>query len=238
MSFLERSLLLIKEDGIKKLANSHVLIVGVGGVGSYAAEAICRAGIGKITLIDGDVVQRSNINRQLPALHSTIDEAKVEIMQKRLLDINPKLNIQILQQFIMPEEVEQVIPNDIDFLMDCIDSITPKITTIIHCKKNKIPFISSMGAGGKMDPSRIKIADINDTRDCYFSRDIRKRLRKEKFSYGVKVVYSDEPVSKTTMALSPDTMYKKSFYGTISYMPAMFGMTMASYVIRKIINSK
>jgi tRNA A37 threonylcarbamoyladenosine dehydratase len=94
-----------------------------------------------------------------------------------------------------------------------------------------------MGAGGKMDPSRIKIADINDTRDCFFSRDIRKRLRKEKFSYGVKVVYSDEPVSKSTMALSPDTMFKKSFYGTISYMPAMFGMTMASFVIRKIINA-
>jgi tRNA A37 threonylcarbamoyladenosine dehydratase len=237
MSFLERSLLLIKEEGIQKLANSHVLIVGVGGVGSYAAEAICRAGIGKITLIDGDVVQKSNINRQLPALHSTIDEAKVEIMRKRLLDINPNADIQVLQQFIMPEEVEKVIPQNVDFLMDCIDSVTPKITTIIHCKKNKIPFISSMGAGGKMDPSRIKIAEINDTRDCYFSRDIRKRLRKEKFSYGVKVVYSDEPVSKTTMALSPDTMFKKSFYGTISYMPAMFGMTMASYVIRKIINS-
>jgi tRNA A37 threonylcarbamoyladenosine dehydratase len=237
MSFLERSLLLIKEDGIQKLAKSHVLIVGVGGVGSYAAEAICRAGVGKITLIDGDVVQKSNINRQLPALHSTIDEAKVEIMRKRLLDINPNAEIQVLQQFIMPEAVEQVIPKDVDFVLDCIDSITPKITLIIHCKKNKIRFISSMGAGGKMDPSRIKIADINDTRDCFFSRDIRKRLRKEKFSYGVKVVYSDEPVSKSTMALSPDTMFKKSFYGTISYMPAMFGMTMASFVIRKIINA-
>jgi tRNA A37 threonylcarbamoyladenosine dehydratase len=237
MSFLERSLLLIKDDGIQNLAKSHVLIVGVGGVGSYAAEAICRAGVGKITLIDGDVVQKSNINRQLPALHSTIDEAKVEIMRKRLLDINPNAEIQVLQQFIMPEAVEQVIPKDVDFVLDCIDSITPKITLIIHCKKNKIPFISSMGAGGKMDPSRIKIAEINDTKDCYFSRDIRKRLRKEKFSYGVKVVYSDEPVSKSTMALSPDTMYKKSFYGTISYMPAMFGMTMASFVIRKIINA-
>jgi tRNA A37 threonylcarbamoyladenosine dehydratase len=237
MSFLERSLLLIKEDGIQKLAKSHVLIVGVGGVGSYAAEAICRAGVGKITLIDGDVVQKSNINRQLPALHSTIDEAKVEIMRKRLLDINPNAEIQVLQQFIMPEAVEQVIPKDVDFVLDCIDSITPKITLIIHCKKNKIRFISSMGAGGKMDPSRIKIADINDTRDCFFSRDIRKRLRKEKFSYGVKVVYSDEPVSKSTMALSPDTMFKKSFYGTISYMPAMFGMTMASFIIRKIINA-
>jgi tRNA A37 threonylcarbamoyladenosine dehydratase len=237
MSFLERSLLLIKDDGIQNLAKSHVLIVGVGGVGSYAAEAICRAGVGKITLIDGDVVQKSNINRQLPALHSTIDEAKVEIMRKRLLDINPNAEIQVLQQFIMPEEVEQVVTKDVDFVLDCIDSITPKITLIIHCKKNKIRFISSMGAGGKMDPSRIKIADINDTRDCYFSRDIRKRLRKEKFSYGVKVVYSDEPVSKTTMALSPDTMFKKSFYGTISYMPAMFGMTMASFVIRKIINA-
>jgi tRNA A37 threonylcarbamoyladenosine dehydratase len=237
MSFLERSLLLIKDDGIQNLAKSHVLIVGVGGVGSYAAEAICRAGVGKITLIDGDVVQKSNINRQLPALHSTIDEAKVEIMRKRLLDINPNAEIQVLQQFIMPEAVEQVIPKDVDFVLDCIDSITPKITLIIHCKKNKIRFISSMGAGGKMDPSRIKIADINDTRDCFFSRDIRKRLRKEKFSYGVKVVYSDEPVSKSTMALSPDTMFKKSFYGTISYMPAMFGMTMASFVIRKIINA-
>ena len=237
MSFLERSLLLIKDDGIQNLAKSHVLIVGVGGVGSYAAEAICRAGVGKITLIDGDVVQKSNINRQLPALHSTIDEAKVEIMRKRLLDINPNAEIQVLQQFIMPEAVEQVVTKDVDFVLDCIDSITPKITLIIHCKKNKIPFISSMGAGGKMDPSRIKIAEINDTKDCYFSRDIRKRLRKEKFSYGVKVVYSDEPVSKSTMALSPDTMYKKSFYGTISYMPAMFGMTMASFVIRKIINA-
>jgi len=237
MSFLERSLLLIKDDGIQNLAKSHVLIVGVGGVGSYAAEAICRAGVGKITLIDGDVVQKSNINRQLPALHSTIDEAKVEIMRKRLLDINPNAEIQVLQQFIMPEAVEQVIPKDIDFVLDCIDSVSPKITLIIHCKKNKIRFISSMGAGGKMDPSRIKIADINDTRDCFFSRDIRKRLRKEKFSYGVKVVYSDEPVSKSTMALSPDTMFKKSFYGTISYMPAMFGMTMASFVIRKIINA-
>jgi tRNA A37 threonylcarbamoyladenosine dehydratase len=238
MNFLSRSELLVGKNGIKKLNQSHVMIIGLGGVGSYAAEAIARAGVGIMTIVDGDTVQESNINRQLPALYSQINRSKVEIMAERIRDINPNIQLHVINQFLMPEDIEKVIPSNLTFLMDCIDSITPKIMVITYCKRNKIKFISSMGAGGKTDPAKIKIVDINETRDCFFSRDIRKRLRSMKYNYGIKVVYSDEVVDKSAMALSPDTLYKKSFYGTISYMPAMFGLTMASYVIRKIIAKK
>jgi tRNA A37 threonylcarbamoyladenosine dehydratase len=238
MNFLSRSELLVGKDGIEKLNQAHIMVIGLGGVGSYAAEAIARAGVGTMTIVDGDVVQESNINRQLPALYSQIDRSKVEIMAERIKDINPNIKLNIINKFLMPEDIETVIPSDLTYLMDCIDSITPKIMIITYCKRNKVKFISSMGAGGKTDPLKIKIVDINETRDCFFSRDIRKRLRSMKYNYGIKVVYSDEVVDKSKMALSPDTMFKKSFYGTISYMPAMFGLTMASYVIRKIISKK
>lgn len=237
MSFLSRSALLVGEEGLKKLANSNVIVIGLGGVGSYAAEALARAGIGKMTIIDGDSVVQSNINRQLQALHSTIDLSKSALMAARIKDINPEIQLTEINQFLMPEDMAHLISNEYSFVLDCIDSITPKINIIMTCKQRKVKFISSMGAGGKTDPSHIKIVDINETRDCFFAREVRKRLRKENYNYGIKVVYSDEVVSKDKMELTDGTNFKKSYYGTISYMPAMFGLTMASWVIRKIVSA-
>jgi tRNA A37 threonylcarbamoyladenosine dehydratase len=214
------------------------LVVGLGGVGSYAAEALARAGVGEITIVDGDRVVESNINRQLQALSSTIGHSKSELMTKRLKDVNPALILHEMNQFLNPEDISKLLDNNFSFVLDCIDSVTPKLNMIKICKQRKLKFISSMGAGGKTDPARIKIADINETRDCFFSREIRKRLRREHYNYGIKVVYSDEVVDKDKMELTDGTHFKKSYYGTISYMPAMFGLTMASYVIRKILASQ
>lgn len=236
MEFLSRSELLIGPLGLEKLKLSHVLVVGLGGVGSYAAEALVRAGVGKITIVDGDFVVQSNINRQLQALHSTIGDSKSGLIAKRLKDINPELVLTEVNRFLNPEDIEVLLNTNFSYVLDCIDSVTPKLTIIKLCKQRKLKFISSMGAGGKMDPGKIKITDINETKDCFFSREIRKRLRREKYNFGIKVVYSDEVVGKDKMELTDGTNFKKSYYGTISYMPAMFGLTMASYVIRKLIN--
>jgi tRNA A37 threonylcarbamoyladenosine dehydratase len=239
VDFLSRSELLLGQEGLEKLRQSHVLVIGLGGVGSYAAEALARAGIGKMTIVDGDIVVQSNINRQLQALHTTINLSKSALMAKRIRDINPNIELTEINQFLMPEDMENLISNTFCYVLDCIDSITPKINVIMTCKRKKVRFISSMGAGGKTDPAKIKIADLEKTKDCYFSRDVRKRLRRMNYNYGIKVVYSDEFVSKEKMALAEmGTLYKRSYYGTISYMPAMFGMTMASWVIRKIIGGQ
>jgi tRNA A37 threonylcarbamoyladenosine dehydratase len=235
MNFLSRSELLIGKIGIEKLRKSHVLVIGLGGVGSYAAEALVRAGVGEITIVDGDVVVQSNINRQLQAMHSTIDFSKSNLMAKRLKDIHPDLILNEINQFLNPDDVESLLDKPFSYVLDCIDSVTPKLTIIKSCKQRKLKFISSMGAGGKLNPSNIKIVDISETKNCFFSREIRKRLRREKYNYGIKVVYSDEVVEKDKMELTDGTNYKKSYYGTISYMPAMFGLTMASFVIRKLI---
>lgn len=235
LGYLGRTELLIGKQGLKKLQQAHVLVVGLGGVGSYAAEALVRAGIGEITIVDGDQVVKSNINRQLQALHSSIGKSKSELMTKRLKDINPELVLNEVNRFLNPEDIQILLNHNFSFVLDCIDSVTPKLELIKLCKQRKLKFISAMGAGGKTDPSLIKIVDINETRDCFFSREIRKRLRREHYNYGIKVVYSNEVVDKDKMELTDGTQFKKSYYGTISYIPAMFGLTMASYVIRKLI---
>lgn len=236
MDFLSRSELLIGRTGLTKLKNSHILVIGLGGVGSYAAEALARAGVGEMTIVDGDHVVASNINRQLQALHSSVGQSKSNLMLERLMDVNPQMKIYEVRRFLGPEDIEELLSQKYTYVLDCIDSVTPKLQVMKLCKQRKLKFISSMGAGGKMDPSRIKVADINETRDCFFSREIRKRLRKEHYNYGIKVVYSDEVVEKDKMELTDGTNFKKSYYGTISYMPAMFGLTMVSYVIRKILS--
>lgn len=236
MKFLSRSELLFGNEGLKKLNESNVLVVGLGGVGSYAAEALARAGVGRMTIVDGDEVVESNINRQLQALHSTIGLKKVELIADRIRDISPTIELTIVSKFLNPEDIGDLLTKDYHFVLDCIDSITPKTNIIKICKQRQIKFISSMGAGGKTDPSLVQITDIEKTKDCYFTREIRKRLRREKYIYGIKVVYSPEIVSKDKMEMTDGTNYKRSFYGTASYMPAIFGLTMASYVIRKIIS--
>ncbi|GGB73784.1 tRNA threonylcarbamoyladenosine dehydratase [Flavobacterium suaedae] len=228
----ERAELLFKKEGLEKLKNSHVLIVGLGGVGSFAAEFIARAGVGSMTIVDGDTVDITNINRQLPALHSTVGKTKVDIVGDRLQDINPELKLIRIQEFLSPERASEIVTDEYDYVMDCIDSVTPKLNLIISARRKKIKIISNMGAGGKFDASKVKVTDIRKTEYCPLAKTIRKRLRKEGISRGVKVVFTTEPADETSLKLTDGTNFKKSFYGTNSWMPALFGLHAAETVVK------
>lgn len=234
--WLERTELLIGAESLHKLQSSNILVVGLGGVGSYAAEALVRAGVGRMTIIDGDVVDPTNKNRQLQALDSTKGQQKAHLLRARFLDINPELQVQVVDHFMDPEPMITFLQqNQFDFVLDCIDSIQPKLSMILILRRMKLRFISSMGAGGKMDPSKIKVADVFRSQECKFAQQIRKSLKKKGVERGVLCVYSEETQPKHSLKHTDGSNYKKSFYGTISYMPAMFGLTMASEVIRRII---
>lgn len=234
-NWLERTELLIGEAAMKKLHAANVLVVGLGGVGSYAAETLVRAGVGKITIIDGDDVDPTNKNRQLQALNSTVGKQKAHVLHDRFLDINPELNITVLDEFMQPEAMEAfLLKNRFDFVLDCIDSVTPKLSLILTLRRHKYKFISSMGAGGKMDPTKIRIADISKTQECKFAQHVKKRLKKVGVREKVLVVYSEEIQKSDSLQLTDGRNFKKSFYGTISYMPAMFGMTMGYEVLRRL----
>ena len=234
--WLERTELLIKKEGLENLKKAHVLIVGMGGVGSFAAEFIARAGVGAMTIVDGDVVDITNKNRQLLALNSTVGKPKVEVMAERLMDINPELKLTVLNEFISPERAFEIVDNSYDYVVDCIDSITPKVNLILACKRKRIKVVSSMGAGGKTNPALVKVSDIHNTRDCYLAKTVRKRLAKEGIQKGVKVIFSTELQNEESLQLVKNQDYKKSFYGTISYMPAIFGLYAASEVINYLIH--
>jgi len=233
LDWLERTELLIGKDKLEKLSKSNVLIVGLGGVGSFAAEFICRAGIVKMTIIDGDTVDPTNKNRQLPALNSTIGQSKAAVMASRFLDINPDLELRVIDKFQQPEDNINLIKDEsFDYVMDCIDSVSPKIYLIKTCYDTNQRFISSMGAGGKLDASTVKVADISKSYNCPFARTIRKRLKRHNIRKGFKVVFNHGELLRDSMKLTDGSNYKKSFYGTISYMPALFGLRMASEVIQ------
>jgi tRNA A37 threonylcarbamoyladenosine dehydratase len=227
----ERAELLFKAEGLQNLKNSNVLVVGVGGVGSFAAEFLARAGVGNLTIVDGDVVDITNINRQLPALHSTVGMSKIEVVGNRLMDINPELNLTKVQEFLSPERAFEIVNSDYDYVLDCIDSVTPKLNLIIGAKRNRVKIISSMGAGGKMEASKVKVADITNTVNCMFAKTIRRRLKAHKIDK-LKVVFSSEIQDETSLKMTDGSNYKKSFYGTNSYMPGLFGLHMAETVIR------
>ena len=176
-SWLSRSQLMVGDEGLQKLANSHVMVVGLGGVGSYAAEFVARSGVGTMTIVDGDTVDPSNRNRQLPALSSTHGKSKALIMEQRIKDINPEVQLTTIQDFVRPEMVEKLIQLNPDYIIDAIDSFTPKLTLISEAMKANIPLVSSMGAGGRMDPMQLKIGDISKTYNCPFAYQIRKKLR-------------------------------------------------------------
>ncbi len=235
-TWLSRTELLIGKNALQKLASAHVMIVGLGGVGSYAAEFIARSGVGEMTIIDGDVVDPTNRNRQLPALASNHGEFKANIMEARLKDINPEMILHVVKKFISPENVDSYFETKIDYVLDAIDSVTPKLTFMVAAYKKNVPIISSMGAGGKMDPTVIEIADISKTYNCVFAQQIRKMLHvNHKIKKGIDCVFSPELPNKESLLLTDGSNYKKSAYGTISYMPAMFGAVAASIVIRKLI---
>jgi len=231
--WLQRTELLIKEEGIERLQSANILIVGLGGVGSFAAEFLVRSGIGNLTIADGDTVDITNINRQLPALNSTIGKNKTDVVAERILDINPEINLKKINEFLEPERMEEILTQEkFDYVLDCIDSLSPKLALIITCKRKKIKLVSVMGAGGKTDPSKVMVRDISKTNNCFLAKQIRKKLKKEQIHKGFRCVFSTEIQDENSLKMTDGSNYKKSFYGTISYMPAIFGLYAAAEVIR------
>jgi tRNA threonylcarbamoyladenosine dehydratase len=233
----ERAELLFKKEGLNNLLNSNVLVVGLGGVGSFAAEFLVRAGVGTLTIVDGDTVDITNINRQLPALHSTIGMPKVQVLGDRLMDINPELKLTKIEEFLSPERAFEIVSAEFDYVLDCIDSVTPKLNLIISSKRNRVKIISSMGAGGKMEASKVHVSCITNATNCMLAKTIRKRLKAVKIDK-LKVVSSSEIQDESSLKMTDGANYKKSFYGTNSYMPGLFGLYMAETVIRYLLISK
>ncbi len=232
----DRTHLLLKESKLSVLENSHVLIVGLGGVGAYAAEMLCRAGIGKLTLVDGDVIEQTNRNRQLPALLSTEGELKTEVLKRRFLDINPDIEITTIGEFLSGERIGQVLDmNSYDYVIDAIDTISPKVFLIIEALKRNMPIVSAMGAGGKLDPSKIQISDISKTHQCSLAASVRKRLKKHEIVKGFKCVFSTEIPLENVSVEEVECQFKRTTTGTISYMPAIFGCWCASVCINDLI---
>ena len=238
IAWLGRTNLLIGDENLNRLIQSHVMVVGLGGVGSYAAEFICRSGIGRMTIIDGDVVDASNRNRQLPALATNHGQSKAAIMAERLLAINPELRLTVINEFINPEMVGELFTEKPDYIIDAIDSITPKLTFIKLAYELKLPMVSSMRAGGKLDPTKLQVADISKTYNCPFAQQLRKMLKKDKIYKGIKVVFSPEQNNKESLMMTDGSNYKKSAYGTMSYLPATFGAVVASVAIRDLMENK
>ena len=235
MSWTERTELLLGKDKLNILQNAHVLVVGLGGVGAYAAEMVARAGVGRMTIADADTVGESNINRQLLALHSTIGRHKSEVMAERLRDINPNIELHVVTDYIRDEKTYELLnAAHYDYVIDCIDTLSPKVNLIAGALERNIPLVSSMGAGAKTDPTQIEIKDIGKSHHCPLAHMLRKRLHKVGIRNGFYAVFSPEPVREGAMILAEETN-KKSNVGTISYIPAVFGCACASVVIRDLL---
>ena len=231
----QRTELLLGEDKMLRLRNSHVLVVGLGGVGAYAAEMICRAGVGQMTIVDADTVQPSNINRQLPALHSTLERPKAEVLAERFKDINPDLKLNVLSEYLKDERIPELLDSaEFDFVIDAIDTVAPKCYLIYNALQRHLPIVSSMGAGAKSDITQIRFADLWETYHCGLSKAVRKRLQKMGMKRKLPVVFSTEQANADAVILVDDEKNKKSTAGTVSYMPAVFGCYLAEYVIRKL----
>lgn len=231
----QRTLLLFGKDKMERLSRAHVLVVGLGGVGAYAAEMICRAGVGRMTLVDADTVQMTNINRQLPALHSTLGQAKVDVLEKRFWDINPEIELKICPVFLKDENIPELLDAaTYDFVVDAIDTLAPKCFLIAEALKRRLKIVSSMGAGAKSDITKVCFADIRDTYHCGLSKAVRKRLKKMGVNRKLPVVFSTEQANPDAVLLTDDEKNKKSTCGTVSYMPAVFGCYLAEYVISRL----
>lgn len=226
----ERTALLLGEDAMERLSRSHVAIVGLGGVGGAAAEMLARAGVGTLTLIDSDTVSDTNRNRQLCALVSTVGAFKTEVVSARLRDINPDIRLHLLREFLCEENVAALLPPTLDYVVDAIDTLSPKIALIQHCLKAGIPLVSSMGSGAKRDATAVRIADISRTRQCPLAHMLRKRLHKLGIREGFKAVYSEEVPLESAVVME-EGRNKKSNVGTLSYLPTVFGCVCAQAVL-------
>lgn len=234
-NWLKRTELLIGQKNIEKLRQSHILVMGLGGVGAYAAEQICRAGIGEMTIIDGDTISITNRNRQLPALVSTVGKQKSVVIAERLRDINPQIKLNIISEYIDEKRMADIMKNNYDFVVDAIDTLSPKIHLIYYAVCNNLKLVSSMGSAGKIDPSQIKISDFSETYNCRLAFFLRKKLRKLGVTKGFNVVFSTEQSPKEAI-IKVDEPNKRSVTGTISFIPAVFGCFCASVVIKGLID--
>ena len=234
----ERTELLIGKENVDKLAKSHVLVVGLGGVGGYAAENLCRAGIGELTIVDGDLLHPSNKNRQLVALNSTINKPKAEILGARLMDINPDLKLNIIQEYIKDDRMIEILDKPFDYVVDAIDTLSPKVYLIYHSIQKGLKIVSSLGSGARLDPTKITIKDISKSYNCRLGFLLRKRLRKLGISKGFKVVFSEDKADEAAVVVDEPGENKKSTVGTISYMPPIYGCFCASVVIRDLIEEE
>ena len=235
INWKQRTELLLGEDKMARLQSAHVLVVGLGGVGAYAAEMICRAGVGRMTIVDADTVQITNLNRQLPAMHSTLGMFKADVLEARFKDINPDLELKVLPVFLKDENIPDLLDADeYDFIVYAIDTLSPKCYLIYHALQRRIKIVSSMGAGAKSDITQVRFADLWDTYHCGLSKAVRKRLQKMGVKRKVPVVFSTEQADPKAVLLTDDEMNKKSTCGTVSYMPAVFGCYLAEYVIKRL----
>jgi tRNA A37 threonylcarbamoyladenosine dehydratase len=231
-AWMERTVLLLGEEHVNRLRRSHVLVAGLGGVGAYAAEMICRGGVGRMTIVDGDAVHPTNRNRQLPALFSTEGMRKADVMAARLRDINPALELEVIDEYLRDERLEEIVDRGYDYVVDAIDTLSPKVFLIANAVRRGLPVVSSLGAGGKIDPALVRIDDISRSHHCRLGKMLRKRLHRLGIRDGVTVVYSEEELDRTATRAVEDERNKKTIVGTISYMPPLFGCCLASVVLR------
>lgn len=233
-----RTELLLKEEGLARLKSAHVLVVGLGGVGGYAAEQLCRAGVGELTLVDGDSINITNVNRQIIALQSTVGCSKAEVIKKRFEDINPDCKLNVLNEFIRDDRMVELLDSTkYDYIVDAIDTLSPKVFLLYHSFQRGYPIVSSMGSAGKLDPSQVYVTDISKSHTCPLAAMVRKRLHRMGISKGIKVVFSTEKVAPHSM-IEEISENKRTTIGTISYMPPIFGCFCASVVINDLINDK
>ncbi len=233
----ERTEILIGEAGLARLADTHIFLAGLGGVGSWCAEALARAGVGRLTLVDMDVVAASNINRQLPATLSTVGAFKTEVMAARIRDINPECRLNVLTEFITPANVAELLPGDADWVVDCIDSLSCKVALIAEAVGRGLPVAASMGAGNKLDATRVRVSDISKTLVDPLAREVRTRLKRRGIRKGVLCVWSDEPGRPPRPPAPTAHGRPRAVNGTISYLPPLFGLMLAGAVIQRRLGS-
>lgn len=230
-NFTTRTSFLVGDDGIEKLNNSNVIVFGVGGVGSFTVEALARAGVGNLTIVDFDDVDITNINRQIPALHSTVGKYKVDVMEERILDINPNINIKKIRSLYNKDTSDEILTERYDYVVDAIDMVSSKIHLIETCEKNGLKIISSMGMGNKLDPTKIVVTDIHKTSTCPLAKVMRKELR-DRGIKKLKVVYSTEqPIELKKKVMNG----RKVTPGSVSFVPSVGGLIIASVIVNELL---
>ena len=233
----DRTRMLIGDDGMKTLQDAHVFIAGIGGVGSFTAEALARAGVGTLTLLDNDTVDITNLNRQIHATQKTVGRPKVQVMAERIHDINPEIQVNIIDAFLLDDNIESLLgEEEYDYIVDAVDTVTAKLALVLYARERNIPVISSMGTANKLDATKFEVVDISKTHTCPLARVMRKELRDRGIISGVEVLYSTAlPVKIQTAADAEDGERKKPVPASISYVPSVAGLLLAGHVIQQLL---